>query len=458
MGARGSSGDVAWYAAGVAVSTDDMVTVVAPSVAAGTTPIFELVLVEGPDAGHRQRLDALRPSRLLIGLSPVCDLALHDSLVSRRHAALEIVGRRLRVTDLGSTNGTFVNAVAVVDAFAASGDRIQVGNTVIRIEPYGDEPASALAARTSFGRTIGQSMAMRRLYPLCERLAATDVTVVIEGETGTGKEVLAESIHDEGARREQSFVVFDCTAVAPTLVESELFGHERGSFTGATELHRGVFEQASGGTLLIDEIGDLDLKLQSKLLRALQNREIRRLGSARPIAVDVRVLAATRRSLEREVQAGRFRDDLYYRLAVARIELPPLRSRDGDVPVLAQAFWRALGGGAAGVPYETMRRFEDYDWPGNVRELHNAVARLVALGSLAVPDPAVPISARVADYLEQVLALDLPLPEARERVVSEFQRRYVRRMLDRHGGNVNAAARASGIARRYFQLLKAKAR
>jgi two-component system, NtrC family, response regulator HydG len=306
--------------------------------------------------------------------------------------------------------------------------------------------------------------------------------VIIEGETGTGKEVLAESLHEMGPRAAGPFVVFDCTAVAPNLVESALFGHERGSFTGATESRRGVFEEAHGGTLLLDEIGDLEMSLQAKLLRALERSEVQRVGSSRWTRVDVRVLAATRRDLDREIQLGRFRDDLFFRLAVARIELPPLRRRAGDVAVLAHHFWKRLADKGVPFPGDFEQRLDVYDWPGNVRELYNAVARRVALGELAQietaraagagaggadprpvtglpPPPATPSAGPASvrgDTIEAVLALDLPLVRARERVVEDFERRYVQRILSQHGGNVTSAAAASGIARRYFQLLRAR--
>ncbi|NUO49646.1 MAG: sigma 54-dependent Fis family transcriptional regulator, partial [Polyangiaceae bacterium] len=415
---------------------------------------------EGPDVGKTVRIDGTQPSRLLVGQGPACDIRLTDRRVSRRHAALDLAGSRVRVVDLGSTNGTFIDGVAVVDAFLRGGETLRLGSTAIRVEPVESARVPALSARTSFGKTVGASAAMRRLYPLCERLAASDVTLVIEGETGTGKEVLAESLHEEGPRRDGPFVVFDCTAVAPNLVESELFGHEKGAFTGAISVHRGVFEQAHGGTLFIDEIGDLDLALQAKLLRVLQRSEVRRVGGDRNIPVDVRVLAATRRNLDQAVQAGRFRDDLFFRLAVARIELPALRDRHGDIEVLANHFWSRLGGAATGLPYETARRFDDHGWPGNVRELHNAVARLIALGNLA-PEATAGSgqpNASGRDAFDAVLALDLPLAQARARVVDAFERRYLEHVLNRHGGNVRRAAEASGIARRYFQILRARAK
>jgi transcriptional regulator with GAF, ATPase, and Fis domain len=253
-------------------------------------------------------------------------------------------------------------------------------------------------------------------------------------------------------------VVFDCTAVPPNLVESALFGHERGAFTGAVNARKGVFELAHGGTLFIDEIGDLDVGLQPKLLRALERSEIQRVGGEKFIRVDVRVLAATRRDLDREVQAGRFRDDLFFRLAVARIELPPLRQREGDVGVLGRHFWRTLGGGNAPLPPDLLQRFEDYDWPGNVRELHNTVVRRIALGDLAplpAKRPSLPPSPPTAPETVAV-PLDLPFSAARQRVIEDFERIYVEHVLARHGGNVQRAATASGIARRYFYVLKAR--
>jgi two-component system, NtrC family, response regulator HydG len=308
---------------------------------------------------------------------------------------------------------------------------------------------------SGFGRIVGASAAMRRLYPLCERLSASEVPLVIEGETGSGKEVLAESLHECGPRSKGPFVVFDCTAAAPSLVESALFGHARGAFTGAVAARRGAIEAAGGGTLLIDEIGDLDLSLQAKLLRAIERREIQRVGAERWTRVDVRVLAATRRNLEVEVRAGRFRDDLFFRLVVARIGLPPLRERAGDVTLLARHFWRTLGGADAPPP-DFLKQLESYDWPGNVRELHNAVWRRLSLGAL---DLAVDPPSRTAppeDVIESILARDLPFPRARSEALAEFERRYVARLLGRHGGSVSRAAVASGITLRYFQAIRAR--
>jgi transcriptional regulator with GAF, ATPase, and Fis domain len=297
---------------------------------------------------------------------------------------------------------------------------------------------------------------MRRLYPLCERLAASRIPAIIEGETGTGNEVLAESLHEVGGAK-GPFVVFDCTTVSASLVEAELFGHERGAFTGAVASRPGVFEEADGGTLLIDEIGDLDLALQAKLLRVIDRSELRRVGGQKTIRVDVRVLAATRRDLDKEVAAGRFRDDLFHRLAVARIELPPLRERHGDVGLLARHFVAEMGG-APEIAALVKERFADYSWPGNARELRNLIARYVALGTDAqVPMASLPPPPNDGrDWLDGLIAKGLPFAIAKRQTLDEFQRRYVVATLARYNGSVAQAAKASGLALRYFRLVKAR--
>jgi transcriptional regulator with GAF, ATPase, and Fis domain len=430
--------------------------------------VFVLTITEGEEKGRSYRLDASLPVRALVGTSPACDIRLTDREASRRHAALERVGTTLRIVDLGSTNGTWVDRVKIVEAELQGGEFVRIGQTMIRVDL--DDRAEGepeLPTAIAFGRVVGASREMRRLYPLCEKIAFANVPVVVEGETGTGKEALAESLHEMGPRAQGPFVVFDCTAVPPALVESELFGHERGAFTGAVSQRKGVFEQAQGGTLLIDEVGDLDLALQPKLLRALERFEIRRVGGDKWIQVDVRVIAATRRDLDREVQAGRFRDDLFHRLAVARIELPPLRHRIGDIAALATHFWREMGGDPNAIPRALAQKWDDYHWPGNVRELRNTIARQLALGDLAdtmrtttpsQPPPAAsaaPVDAGV-DPFERYLALGLPFPQARDRVLDDFENRYVARLLAAHGGDIAKAAAASGIGRRYFQKLKAR--
>ena len=422
------------------------------------TAPFELTVLEGPEAGERLVLDGSQPARVLVGSSPACDFRLSDRTVSRRHAALDVRGDSLRIVDLGSLNGTRVNGVQIADAILSGDERVELGDTVLGVRRGAQAPAPQLPSQTAFGHVIGASLEMRRLYPLCERLALSEIPVVIEGETGTGKEVLAESIHDRGPNRKGPFVVFDCTAVPPNLLESELFGHERGAFTGAVASRKGVFEEAHGGTLFIDEIGDLDLPLQAKLLRAIERSEFRPVGAQRTVRVDVRILSATRRDLDREVQAGRFRDDLFHRLAVARIELPPLRDRKGDVPVLVRHFVEQMGAPSDAIPSDVITRWEDFSWPGNVRELRNAVARYLALGELGRLDGSPRSEASGVDWVNEILALDLPLSEARDRVIQGFEERYIARTLQRTGGNVTQAARAAGVGRRYFQTLKSRMR
>src|SRR5580704_11045370 len=435
---------------------DEPSTVVKP----GGPPVADAVLafvvdvVEGPDKGTRFAFDSTRPSGVLVGQSAACDVRLTDRQVSRRHVELDVTDKGLRLVDLDSTNGTSVSGVRVAEAYLAGGEIVRLGQTALRLVRALSSAKTEASTARSFGPMLGESPEMRRLYPLCARLAASDVPVVIEGETGTGKEVLAEALHQASPRASAPFVVFDCTAVPPSLLESALFGHEKGAFTGATAQRRGVFEQAHGGTLFIDEIGELELTLQPKLLRAIERGEVQRVGANGWHKVDVRIVAATRRDLDREVQAGRFRDDLFFRLAVGRIELPPLRRRRGDVAVLARHFWRQIAGPERPLPPGLIERLEDHPWPGNIRELQNAIARHVAIGDL--PDPPPRSSRASSDPIERILSMGLPLPRARAEVVEEFERRYVEAALDRHDGNVTRAAAASGLALRYFQLLKAR--
>jgi DNA-binding NtrC family response regulator len=423
---------------------------------------FRLSVVEGVDAGKTFALDGSQPSRVLVGTTATCAVRLSDRTVSRRHVALDVVGRRVRLTDLGSTNGTRVNGIAVAEAFLEGGELIAVGSTSFRLDREDNGSRVQISSRTHFGPVVGASTEMRRLYPLCERLAQSDVPMIIEGEAGTGKELMAEALHLEGPRGRGPFVVLDCTLVPSNLLEVELFGYDAGAFAGATNARRGVFEQAHGGTLVIDEVGALDSALQPKLLRALERQEIRPVGSNRALKVNVRVIATTRTDLDREVQAGRFSEDLLQRLALARIELPPLRSRKGDISLLVRHFCRELQGDEGMLSKDLRRSWEDHAWPGNVRELRNALARHLALGELAnITQQSGPEAAEAelaaqprGDVFEQ--ALQLPLGEARQVVVAEFERRYVERMLDNHGGNVTRAAESAGVARRYFQILKAR--
>jgi two-component system response regulator HydG len=414
---------------------------------------FVLTVVEGPDKGLTVTVDGSGPSRMLIGQSPACEVRLTDRETSRRHVALEVIGVRLRVTDLGSRNGTYVERLSIGEANLAGGETLRIGATTFRVARRTASPANELPALEYFGRVIGASREMRQLYPSFSRLAALLVPLVVEGEVGTGKEVLAESLHEMGPRANGPFVVVDCSAVAPSLLESELFGE------GA---RAGAFELGAGGTLFIDEIDDLAPALQPKLVRAIERSEIRRIGEDAWRRVDVRVVAATR-DVEHDLRQARFRDDLFHRLPMARIDLPPLRKRKGDVTLLARHFARQFGGDPSELPGDLLDRWEEHVWPGNVRELRNAVAQRLTIGESysAVMDAsdvdalrAGPRSAVMESFFDLVLAEGLPLIPARQKVVDEFQRRYVERVLAEHGGNVVRAAASSGIARRYFQILR----
>ena len=422
-----------------------------------TSERWTVTVLAGPDRGRVFALDGIATRRATIGTSPSCDVVLSDRAVSRRHAALAGHSGRTLLADLDSRNGTWMGEVSIREIWVGGGAVVRVGDTVLRLDSDGAAHSVEASTDARFGRVAGVSPEMRVLYPFFERVARSDVAVLIEGETGTGKEALAESLHEASPRAAGPFVVLDCTTVAPALLESELFGHERGAFTGATDARVGVFEAAGGGTLFVDEIGDLELPLQAKLLRAIERKEIKRVGSNQVKRVDVRIFAATRRDLEREIQARRFRDDLHYRLAVARLELPPLRRREGDVAFLARYFWRSFGGDASGPTPDVVQRLEAYDWPGNVRELANAVARLLALGELGGALPSAGSAAPPsADFIDRVVAAGTSLPVARQRVSEELEARYVQRALELHGNNVTRAAAASGVGRRYFQMLRAK--
>jgi transcriptional regulator with PAS, ATPase and Fis domain len=312
-----------------------------------------------------------------------------------------------------------------------------------------------------FGRLVGQSAPMKQLFTMLERAAASDATILLEGETGTGKEVSAVSIHENSPRRAGPFVVVDCGAIPAQLLESELFGYERGAFTGAVASRMGAFEAADGGTIFLDEIGELSLDLQPKILRALEGRKVKRVGSNTYAPINVRVIAATNRNLREEVNAKRFRSDLYYRLAVLNVRLPPLRERTGDLPALVDEVLSQLG--VRDSPLAAPIRAQDfidmlarYRWPGNVRQLRNYLERRVALGeSIAPPGNDTSMPPPPDDDAPEApqIALDQPLKIAREEWNSVFESRYLEALLARHENNITAAARAAGVNRVHFYRL-----
>jgi len=409
-------------------------------------------VIDGPDRGLSCET-AGRPIR--VGTASDNDLVLTDPTVSRRHCAIVPTPEGFRVSDEGSTNGVLVGRVRIFEAVLVGSSDLRIGETTVSVVPLPDRVEREQATIDHFGDLLGTSPAMRELFADLARIADAEVTVLIEGETGTGKELVAESLHRESRRADRPLVVFDCGAVTPTLVESELFGHERGAFTGAVSARAGVFEQADGGTIFLDELGELPKELQPKLLRVLEKREVRRLGSQRAIPVDVRVLAATNRKLAAEVASGNFREDLYFRLAGAHVVVPPLRDRKQDLPLLVEHFLRrsqpprALSEIAAPV----WEMFMAHRWPGNVRELRNAVDRWVVTPERALGALQVHSSAEGAKALDTEL---IPLREARRDAGDDFERRYLRALLARTNGNVTRAAAIAEVSRQMIQKLMRK--
>jgi transcriptional regulator with GAF, ATPase, and Fis domain len=429
-----------------------------------------IAVVDGPSRGARAQVGS---EIARIGTADGNDLVLADRTVSRLHCEVSVRGNTIVIRDCGSTNGTLIDGVRVREAEIPPGTLVRIGGSALRVE-LGEEPAFVeVSGRSAFGELVGSSVEMRRVYAILERLALTDATVLVQGETGTGKDVLARSLHAASRRADRPFVAVDCGAIPEHLVESELFGHVKGAFTGATSDRRGVFEEADGGTLFLDEIGEMPLALQPKLLRAIESRAIRRVGGTGARTVDVRIIAATNRSLASSINDGSFREDLYYRLAVVEVRLPPLRARRDDIPVLAAHFFRTFGGfggvgGVGGVggdgalPAEFVAGLVGRGWPGNVRELRNYIERSVSLGTIA-PRPAAPVAASPAaagpvpaDSIERFVALHLPLKEARRAWTESFELVYVRAMLKLVGGNVTRAAERAGVSRRFLQRMVAR--
>ena len=416
---------------------------------------LRLKVTSGPCKGLSAEL-ALEVIR--IGAGPENDLVLADDSVSSAHAQLSLGADGVRVKDLGSTNGCTVDGVRVREAWLGPGSRLALGESVLSVELAGEQRVP-LSPALSFGRLLGQSPAMRALFAVLEKVAGTDKTLLVEGETGTGKDVCANAVHEESPRKGGLFVVFDCGAATPTLIESELFGHARGAFTGAVEARAGAFERAGGGTLFLDEIGELPLDLQPKLLRALEERAVRRLGDGKRVAVDVRVIAATNRGLKAEVEAGRFRRDLYFRLAVIPITLPPLRQRLDDLPLLCRAILDEEPGPERSLTPGATAMLAAYDWPGNVRELRNVLSRAAAFSSGAIEPGHLPAfeggSAGGAGGEFEVLS-GLPYHAAKERCLEGFEKAYIQAVLERAKGNVSKAAETSGIPRQTLHRLLAK--
>jgi DNA-binding NtrC family response regulator len=423
-------------------------------------PRIEL-LVERENGKPADRLVVFDGELCRLGSHPSNELSLSDPMVSRFHCRLYRDGAGWKIADTGSLNGTRVSGVRVRDADLPLPEcHIELGESVVRVRELRSEAEADLPVWPSFGQLYGTSVVMRRLFGVLDKVAKSEANVLIEGESGTGKELVATEIVRRGPRAEKPFLVVDCGSISPTLIESELFGHIRGAFTGADRDRIGAFEGANGGTVFLDEIGEMPLEMQPKLLRALESREIRRIGENKTRKVDVRVIAATNRRLEREVNHGRFREDLYFRLSVVTVRVPPLRERLDDLPMLVNVFLGALGTPEARRFFtpEVLADMGRHEWPGNVRELRNYVERTVVLETASPAshrggDPSVPPPAPDATAAPD---LDQPFTVAKERVIADFERAYLMALLAWAEGNISRAARKAGMDRMYLHRLVQK--
>jgi DNA-binding NtrC family response regulator len=443
-------------------------------------------VLEGPDRG---RSTWTANEQLSLGTANGNDLILGDDTVSRFHLLVKRTGSGIHLSDQRSTNGTFVGGARLGEAIVAPGTVIALGRTRV-VLAHGNDVDVELHDTHQLGPIMGSSTVMRRVMAWVRKAAASDASVLLTGESGTGKDVVARAIHQLSSRGRGPFVTVDCGSLSPNLVASELFGHEKGAFTGAERQHLGALEQANGGTVLLDEIGELPRELQSMLLGALERRSFRRVGGKTEVAVDVRVVAATNRNLRTEINEGRFRLDLFYRLAVLTLEIPALRERRDDLILLLDHFLTQrghLGGARSILPPDVVEAVLNHEWPGNVRELRNFAEATLALGSMAsgslnsgslqsmgssslssgsLPPDALdalgqdaPHVSRATDVESGSMRIDdlfeVPFKEARQRALAAFEERYLAHRLDRAGGNVSQLARETELDRSYlFSLLR----
>jgi len=435
-----------------------------------------VVVISGPDAG--KSFDLTKP-QVTGGRSIINEIQLSDKAVSGAHFEIAGEDEGYRLKDLDSTNGTFVGELRIIEVFLRPGAMFRVGHTELRFEPTQDMVEIALSQRDRFDEVLGSSVPMREIFATLEKVSPSELTVLTAGETGTGKELVARGIHKLSPRCKGPFVVLDCGAIPRDLIESTLFGHEKGSFTGAVGQHRGCFEQAHGGTIFLDEIGELDLSLQPKLLRVLENRELKRVGGDRLVHIDVRVLAATNRDLRAMVNKGTFREDLFFRLSVITVEIPPLRRRREDIPRLVHHFLADLSrrrGMDLSIDVDAMSVLMGHKWPGNVRELRNTVERAgslcdgpvitradLAFGRDTFSMGLDPVGATMAPALPpladglgadaSLLAPGVLFKDAKQQVTDRFERAYLQELIIRNKGNITRSAHEAGLTRYHLREL-----
>lgn len=422
-----------------------------------------LVVLEGKEAG--KTFDINR-QKTYIGRSSVCHVTLSDPAISGNHIEIEAVEGGYELRDLESTNGTFVGETRISGFYMHAGCRFRLGGTVLEFRSRGDTVSIPLSHRERFGDVVGRSVPMRELFATLEKVSPSDLTVLVEGETGTGKERVARSIHNMSRRGSRPFVVLDCSSIPKDLMESVVFGHEKGAFTGAVAMRKGAFEQAHGGTIFLDEVGELDLTLQPKLLRVLESRELKRVGGDRTIKVDVRVVAATNRDLRSMVGENTFREDLYFRLSGVPVELPALRDREEDIVLLAQELLvdmqdRTRFETSLTLSQDAIEELSRHSWPGNVRELRNVLERAASLADsptlrkhdLFLTGIAPPLTVQNKGGLSFDASADYK--SAKQSVLDAFESEYLEGLMERTEGNISAASRESGLTRYHLrEILK----
>jgi DNA-binding NtrC family response regulator len=436
--------------------SDRLATVYSESIpSAGDSLRCQLVVIEGPDNGRAVRLG---DAEIVVGSDSSCDLVLADERVSGRHMTARAEEGRVIIRDLGSKNGVVLEGSLVGEAVVSIGATLKLGRSFLRVQPIATPVEVAPSQARRFGELVGESLAMREVFAVLSLAAAGDVTVLLEGETGTGKELAARALHEHSDRRRGPFVAIDCGSLPESLLESELFGHTRGAFTGATTRRAGAFTRAHQGTLFLDELATIGPAVQARLIRVLEERRVKPVGSDDSHPVDIRVIAATRDPLDARVADGEFRADLFYRLSVVRVRIPPLRARREDVSPIVAALLRRRGIEPGPVSGPNLDRLIAHDWPGNVRELRNVIERGLTMtpGARSFAELRLRVEAGAVEGEPLAVRSDLPYHEAKEAVLHTFERRYLGDLIARTEGNITAAARETGLDRKHLRTLLKK--